>query len=318
MVTVIDDREGDIYEKWARLPDATHASFDARQPRPQLGRWRQVVPRPWPACPRPTASRSTCRRGRANAALERLAWRYASDAFASVDQAPAPIAMRRPRSSCSPSRFASLIRPPGDAICWRLLTTHTVESVEQALTVIGWYRLRWHIEQLFRTLKRQGLRIEQSVVEDGEALEKLAVDRAHRCHHHHAARAGALRRQPRRARQPRVQCRADRGPACAAEEVARAYAQAAKSPSARQLGLGRLDHRTSRRLDAATTATNPQAPSPCETGLSASTASSMAITSPTRRERRLRSHRRDLAITSPSPPSRSSARRRRDRRPRSR
>ena len=56
-----------------------------------------------------------------------------------------------------------------------LLTTHPVESVEQALTVIGWYRLRWHIEQLFRTLKRQGLRIEQSVVEDGEALEKLVV-----------------------------------------------------------------------------------------------------------------------------------------------
>src|SRR4029450_5756330 len=65
--------------------------------------------------------------------------------------------------------------PPGDAICWRLLTTHPVESVEQALTVIGWYRQRWHIEQLFRTLKRQGLGIEQSVVEDGEALEKLAT-----------------------------------------------------------------------------------------------------------------------------------------------
>ena len=65
--------------------------------------------------------------------------------------------------------------PPGDAVCWRLLTTHAVETIEQALTVIGWYRLRWHIEQLFRTLKRQGLRIEQSVVEDGEALEKLAV-----------------------------------------------------------------------------------------------------------------------------------------------
>ena len=69
------------------------------------------------------------------------------------------------------------LNPPGgeEPIHWRLLTTHPVESVEQALTVIGWYRLRWHIEQLFRTLKRQGLRIEQSVVEDGEALEKLAV-----------------------------------------------------------------------------------------------------------------------------------------------
>jgi len=56
-----------------------------------------------------------------------------------------------------------------------VLSTHTVETVAQALAVIGWYRLRWHIEQLFRTLKRQGLRIEESVVEDGEALKKLAV-----------------------------------------------------------------------------------------------------------------------------------------------
>ena len=47
--------------------------------------------------------------------------------------------------------------------------------MEQALTVIGWYRLRWHIEQLFRTLKRQGLRVEESVTEDGEALEKLVT-----------------------------------------------------------------------------------------------------------------------------------------------
>jgi hypothetical protein len=58
---------------------------------------------------------------------------------------------------------------------WRLLTTHAVDTVAQALTVISWYRQRWHIEQLFRTVKSQGLKIEESVAEDGEALEKLAV-----------------------------------------------------------------------------------------------------------------------------------------------
>jgi hypothetical protein len=56
-----------------------------------------------------------------------------------------------------------------------LVTTHPVESIAQALEIIRWYRLRWYIEQLFRTLKRQGLGIEQSVVEDGVALEKLAM-----------------------------------------------------------------------------------------------------------------------------------------------
>jgi hypothetical protein len=56
-----------------------------------------------------------------------------------------------------------------------LLTTHDLGTVEQALTVVGWYRQRWHVEQLFRTVKRQGLNLEESVVATGEALEKLAV-----------------------------------------------------------------------------------------------------------------------------------------------
>ena len=96
------------------------------------------------------------------------------------------VRVRRPASCSDPNApneielFAIEVReldPPAgeEPILWRLLTTHTVVSVAQALTVIGWYRLRWHIEQLFRTLKRQGLGVEQSVLEDGDALEKLAV-----------------------------------------------------------------------------------------------------------------------------------------------
>jgi hypothetical protein len=66
--------------------------------------------------------------------------------------------------------------PPGEQpITWRLLSTHDVETVEQALRLIGWYRQRWHIEQLFRTVKSQGLDIEGSDIVEGDVLEKLAV-----------------------------------------------------------------------------------------------------------------------------------------------
>ena len=97
-----------------------------------------------------------------------------------------PLTIRRPKS-CSDRQaspeidlFAIEAReidpPPGQTpIIWRLLTTHRLDSLEKAVTVIGWYRRRWDIEQLFRTLKQQGLRLEQSVLEDGNALEKLAA-----------------------------------------------------------------------------------------------------------------------------------------------
>ena len=55
------------------------------------------------------------------------------------------------------------------------MTSHAVESVEDALRIIAWYRLRWHIEQIFRTLKRQGLDIESSQVASAAALIKLSA-----------------------------------------------------------------------------------------------------------------------------------------------
>lgn len=55
-------------------------------------------------------------------------------------------------------------------ILWRLLTTHRVESVEQALQCIGWYQERWHIEQSFRLLKRDGFNIEGSDLETSKGL----------------------------------------------------------------------------------------------------------------------------------------------------
>ena len=60
-------------------------------------------------------------------------------------------------------------------IHWILLTSHPVETSEMALQIVKWYKQRWNIEQVFRTLKNKGLRIEASQVSDYEKLQKLMI-----------------------------------------------------------------------------------------------------------------------------------------------
>jgi hypothetical protein len=176
LVTIVDDREGDIYEKWARLPDArTHLLTRACRDRslvgggrlfatieafPEAHRYQIALPR------RPNKNRSAHR--------VKLAVRFGSVHIrrsGNCSDAAAP-----PEIELCAIEVREIDAPPGEEpILWRLLTTHTVETVAQALAVIGWYRLRWNVEQLFRTLKRQGLGIEQSVIEEGDVLEKLVI-----------------------------------------------------------------------------------------------------------------------------------------------
>lgn len=66
--------------------------------------------------------------------------------------------------------------PPGiEAVHWRLLTTLPVESLKAALAVADLYRRRWSIEQLFRTLKSKGFDIEGLEIAADEPRARLVM-----------------------------------------------------------------------------------------------------------------------------------------------
>jgi hypothetical protein len=74
------------------------------------------------------------------------------------------------------ARERALTVPQGEEpVLWRILTTHEITTLEEALKIIYWYTLRWQIEQLFRTLKSQGLDVESSQIERGRGLKRLVI-----------------------------------------------------------------------------------------------------------------------------------------------
>ncbi|MBR0834450.1 IS4 family transposase [Bradyrhizobium manausense] len=58
---------------------------------------------------------------------------------------------------------------------WRLLTSHDVAGIEDAWRIVQWYKQRWIIEQFFRALKTQGLKLEDSQIGTADRLLKLVA-----------------------------------------------------------------------------------------------------------------------------------------------
>jgi hypothetical protein len=172
MVTEISDRESDIYAKWARLPaDGFHILTRAMHDRPVQGGGKLSTVALTPAGEAMVELRA--RPGRP-ARAARLVAGYAR---VSIKRPPNTPEKGMPRTIAVTLVQVTEIDPPEGAepILWRLLTTHIVEDETMAWRIVAWYRQRWPIEQFFRTLKQQGLQLEDSQLETAERLIKLTA-----------------------------------------------------------------------------------------------------------------------------------------------
>jgi hypothetical protein len=183
LATVVADREADIYELFARLPEAgpdgprTHLLVRCHHDRALAGRGRKRPRLHDTAAAWPEAGRIGFdldpRPGRP-ARHVTLAVRFGSVGLRQPVTGADP---KDPRAITLNLVEVSEIDPPSGQkpVLWRLYTSHVVTTLDEAVTIVELYRRRWAIEQVFRTLKSQGIAIEESFIADGDALENLAA-----------------------------------------------------------------------------------------------------------------------------------------------
>jgi DDE family transposase len=174
MITVIDDREGDFFAHWACTPedDVHHLCrvmhdralvdggtlYKAVERTPFCG--EAVIDLPQRLDRKARKAHLSLRFG--TVAIKRPSRTGVEDLPKSVELSFVEVIERHPPKGTKPIR-------------WLLLTTHKVATIADAWQIVSWYKLRWLIEQFFRSMKKKGLAIEDSQLETADGLIKLVA-----------------------------------------------------------------------------------------------------------------------------------------------
>ena len=174
-LTFVGDREADIFEQFARVPDAkTHLLVRSRNDR-KLDDGTSLYNKVAAA---PVAGSYTVylptdhRKNQQMEAIE-VGVKFCQAAIQRPNNLPK--AKYPDTITVSIVEVQQLDSDSSKRIHWRLITTHQVDRLAVALQMIEWYSARWMIEQVFRLLKRKGFGIEQAELESGWAIRKLAI-----------------------------------------------------------------------------------------------------------------------------------------------
>ena len=173
-VVVVGDRENDIYSCFARRPPGVDLIVRAAQDRALVEDASLFASAAaWPELTQ---------------MLVKVAPRRVGDPgrIATVALRAGPVTLKRPRNGFAKTEPETVsmtlveareINPPAneEPLHWRLLTTIEVGDAAAACEIVRLYRLRWRIEEIFRALKSDGMRLEETQVHEAGRLFKLAV-----------------------------------------------------------------------------------------------------------------------------------------------
>lgn len=174
-VTVVADREADLYETFACRPDGVDVLIRAHHDRLLLhGNTLYDAGRPLPGSPKLLVKVPAAPGRRARTA--RLTVRIARVHIRRPKRNRAHEARQLPESVALTLVELHEARPPrGEpALHWRLLTSHAVASFADAERIVGLYRRRWDIEQVFRVMKTRGFDVEAAAFAENAPLANLA------------------------------------------------------------------------------------------------------------------------------------------------
>jgi hypothetical protein len=172
-VTVVADRESDIYEEFACRPAEVHLLTRAAQDRLLAdGRHLFEAARNFAAAAHSMIDVPA--KGKRKVRQTLVSLRYGA------------VTLCRPRRGHNAKvpvnvtlrvvHVEEIAPPRGEKpVTWTLLTTHEVASIADAQRMVAWYRRRWTIEELNRTLKSQGLDVEESQIVKASVVKKLCV-----------------------------------------------------------------------------------------------------------------------------------------------
>jgi hypothetical protein len=174
-VVMVADREGDIYPMFARRPEAIDFVVRANHNRVLAeGGTLFAAPETWPALGRvqikvaPKRPGDKGRKARLVLKAKAVTIKRPHSAPDRQDASKLTLGLVEVREEAVPAGV-------GQPLLWRLLTTLPVAKLAHALEVVRLYRLRWRIEEVFRILKSNGLKIEDSQLETADRLLNLAA-----------------------------------------------------------------------------------------------------------------------------------------------